>query len=525
MEKPILIILLTLRFTFSLSGQPAIQWQICVGGTAYDQANSIQQTNDGGYIVTGLTHSNDSDVSGNHGSRDILVVKLSSIGILQWQKCLGGMEYESANSIRQTFDGGYILAGYSASNDGDVTGHHGGGDYWVVKLNSFGDLEWQKCYGGTDFDEAYSIQQTTDSGFIVAGYTWSNDGDVTGYHGNWDSWVLKLSPEGALQWQKCFGGSNPEAAYSIRETLDGGYIVAGYTESNNGNVTGNHGGTGDQWVVKLNSSGILQWQKCLGGTGQDVAASVVETSDTNYIVAGYTRSSDGDVSGYHGYFDCWIIKLNSSGFILWQKCLGGTGDEWASSIQQLSDGSFIIGGQTFSTDGDVSGKHGSYDSWVVKLDTGRNIVWQKCFGGTHSERTNSIQQTADGGYIFAGYTWSNDGDVSGNHGDRDFWILKLSSGIGIEEIRNPVYDLQIKPNPFSHSTIISFSLSRVENISINIYELTGRLVTKLFDGKLNSGIHELKWNLKEEVNVTDGIYFVCIFGDRYLSSSRIVVLK
>ncbi|MFY9419238.1 MAG: hypothetical protein WAP17_09180, partial [Bacteroidales bacterium] len=231
-----------------------------------------------------------------------------------------------------------------------------------------GDIIWQKCFGGTNEDYAYSIQQTSDSGFIVAGYTFSNDGDVSGYHGYFDYWVVKLNSSGDIEWQKCLGGTYYDYAYSIQQTSNGGFIVAGSTNSNNGDVSGYHGYF-DYWVVKLNSSGDIEWQKCLGGTNNDYANSIQQTSDGGFIVAGYTESNDGDVSGYHGGdYDAWVVKLNSSGDILWQKCLGGTIDDRANSIQQTSDGGFIVAGFTVSNDGDVSGNHGASDAWVVKLN-------------------------------------------------------------------------------------------------------------------------------------------------------------
>ena len=347
---------------------PAIEWQKCLGGTADDFANSIQQTSDGGFIVAGETRSNDGDVSGNHGKSDAWVVKLNSLGDILWKKCLGGTGNDYARSIQQISDGGFILTGYTNSNNGDVSGNNGYYDAWVVKLNSSGDILWQKCLGGTYDDYARSIQQTSDTGFILAGYTFSNDGDVSGNHGFSDAWVVKLNSSGDIIWQKCFGGTNEDYAYSIQQTSDGGFIVAGETRSNDGDVSGYHGYF-DYWVVKLNSSGDIEWQKCLGGTNNDYANSIQQTSDGGFIVAGYTESNDGDVSGYHGGdYDAWVVKLNSSGDILWQKCLGGTIDDRAYSIQQTSDGGFIVAGFTVSNDGDVSGNHGASDAWVVKLN-------------------------------------------------------------------------------------------------------------------------------------------------------------
>jgi hypothetical protein len=180
---------------------PVIEWQKCLGGSDIDQALSVQQTSDGGYIVGGRSNSIDGDVTGNHGDYDAWIVKLDTIGNMEWQKSLGGSDNDGASSIQQTFDGGYIVAGYSVSNDGDVTGNHGEGDCWIVKLDKRGNIEWQKFLGGSSSDNANSINQTSDGDYIVAGDSFSNNGDVTGNHdvarnqGYPDLWVIKLRRE------------------------------------------------------------------------------------------------------------------------------------------------------------------------------------------------------------------------------------------------------------------------------------------------------------------------------------------
>ena len=283
------------------------------GGSAYDEANSIQQTSDGGYIVAGVTNSTDGDVSGNHGNFDFWVVKLNDTGDIQWQKCLGGGGNEGANSIQQTADGGYIVAGYTNSTDGNVSGNHGNFDFWVVKLDDVGNIQWQKCLGGSSYDLAFSVQNTVYKGYIVAGLTNSSDGNVSGNHGNDDFWVVKLNDTGDIQWQKCLGGSDYDDAINIQPTADRGYIVAGFTYSNDGDVSGNHGDA-DAWLVKIDCIGRIIWQKCLGGSDYDDAWSVKPNAGKGYIAAGLTFSNDGDVSGNHGNGDVWVVKLNAAPF-------------------------------------------------------------------------------------------------------------------------------------------------------------------------------------------------------------------
>ncbi|MDR2354519.1 MAG: hypothetical protein LBF22_15460 [Deltaproteobacteria bacterium] len=287
---------------------PNIEWQKSFGGRESDYAYSIQQTSDLGYIIAGRSDSNDGDVKGNHGYADYWIVKLDKQGTLQWQKSLGGRDFDLANNIQQTSDGGYIIAGYSGSNDGNAMMNHWAFDYWIVKLDSQGNIQWQKFFGGSGYDYANSIQQTSDGGYIIAGNSDSKDGDVKRNHGKVDYWILKLDSLGTLQWQKSLGGSRWDYAHSIQQTSDGGYIISGISESNDGDVTGNHG-DGDYWIVKLDSQGNIQWQKSLGGSKHDLASSIQQTSDGGYIIAGRSESNDGDVTGNHGKFDYWIVKL------------------------------------------------------------------------------------------------------------------------------------------------------------------------------------------------------------------------
>lgn len=433
----------TIQVTVNPDLSFAKEWQKVLGGTRVDVAQSIQPTADGGYILAGNTNSQDGDITGYHSGpfgcyqscfgqvcdffADGLVVKLNSTGAIQWQKALGGSGAENLFSIQPTADGGYIASGYTFSNDGDVSGFHGGNepDAWVVKLNSTGAIQWQKVLGGsTGCDFANVILSTPDGGYIIAGHTDSHDGDVTTTAGERDVWIVKLTSTGAIQWQKAIGGADNDYVYSFHSTPDGGYIAAGYTYSNNGDVSGNHGDA-DAWIVKLSSSGAIEWQKTLGGNREEIARSILPTTDGGYIVAGSTKSNNGDVSGNHGEADAWIVKLNRSGTIQWQKALGGSSEEIARSIQPTTDGGYIFAGSAKSINGDVSTNHGNSDAWIVKLSNSGAIQWQKSIGGTGNDFVNSIQFTADGSYIAAGQATSKNGDLIGNHGATDAWVIKL----------------------------------------------------------------------------------------------------
>lgn len=410
----------------STTSAQIIEWQKCYGGTGSDGAYSIKQTFDGGFVAAGYTNSNDGDVSGNHGNSDVWIIKTDASGNLQWQKCFGGSNQDYAKSIKQTSDGGFIVACNSASHDGDVSGYHGIQDYWIIKLDTLGNLQWQKCFGGTSSEYAEDIILTSDGGYLIIGECSSNNGDVTGFHGYYDVWAVKIDSLGNLQWQKCLGGSDGDNANSVLQTDDGRYIIAGWTNSSNGDVTGHLGGS-DAWIVVLDSAGNLEWQKCYGASlGAEIISSIKQTDNGGYIIAGNTNAKE--ITGYNNSdYNFWIFKIDSSGNMLWQKCLGGHGWDGANSVIQSLDGDYLVIGSTESFDEDVSGNHGAGDALLIKIDTAGSLQWQKCFGGTSTDNANVITNTTDGGFVFAGMTISNDGDVSGLNGSYDFWIVKIKS--------------------------------------------------------------------------------------------------
>ncbi len=421
-----IILVFIVIWSHNLYGQaPAIQWQKAFGGTDYDQVLSVIETFDGGFAAAGISTSANGNVTGNHGFGDFWIIKVNATGTLLWQKSYGGSADDGTFSIAQTADSGFVVAGSSTSANGNVTLNHGSTDYWIIKINAAGILQWQKSYGGSSVDIACDIHQTSDLGFIIGGYTISNDGDVTGNHGFEDYWIVKLNSSGNLQWQKTFGGSMDERAYAVQQTADGGYVAGGYTMSTDGDITGNHGDY-DYWVIKLNSSGALQWQKTLGGTSMDQNRTVQQTADGGYITAGFTASVNGDVTFNHGSEDLWIVKLSSTGTLQWQRSLGGSGVDQAYQVKSLGSGGYLIGGSSYSLNGDVTGNHGGYDMWIVRTDNVGNIVWQKSLGGSSVEEAYSVSPATNNGYIIAGGTLSNDGNVTGNHGDFDYWIIKLN---------------------------------------------------------------------------------------------------
>jgi hypothetical protein len=485
-----------------------IEWQKCLGGTEEESITSVNITNDGGYIIAGETFSTDGDVIGLHGfTWDAWVIKLSNSGVIQWQKCLGGSEVEELSDLVITNDGGFIISGVTYSNDGDVSGNHGASDIWLVKLTNSGVIQWQKCLGGSDYDfigTNHSFLLTNEGGYLLTGKTYSNDGNVSGNHGSEDVWIVNLNNLGIINWQKCLGGSQEEGLSQILQTTDGGFIVAGETVSNDGDASGLHGTMPDAWIVKLNNLGVVSWQKCIGGTDSDEATFIHETPDGGYIFAGETSSNNWDISGFQGNSDFLVVKMNSTGNIVWQKCLGGSGTD-AGISSFIKDGNdYVLAGSTFSNDGDVSGNHGSVDVWIVKINETGSILWQKCLGGFDDEGAETLLKTNDGGYILSSHPNSNSGDVTGNMG-MDSWIVKLKNtqSSNVNNLEKEISILAF-PNPTSGNVSIS-GLKPSEQNKVILYTISGEKMTEFVNAE-----SEMELNLEM---YAPGIYFMHCDGE------------
>lgn len=401
-------------------------WSNVFGGTENDYLNSAIQTPDGGYLAVGTNASNNGDVSSNKGKRDIWVIKVDASGNKQWEKSYGGSEIEDGTAIIKTTDGNYVIASYSMSNDGDVSGNHGFNDVFVLKIDGNGNKLWHRTLGGSRHESTANLNFLTsspDGGCVLTATTFSNDGDVSGNHGGADVWVVKLNQSGNVIWKTTLGGSNDDDPYAITNSSDGGYVITGSTSSYDGDVIGNHGAW-DVWVVKVDGNGNKVWQKTFGGSNIDNAFGITRTSDNGYIVAGHTVSNNGDVSGNKGGSDAWIIKIDSDGNKVWQKTFGGSGNDAASSIIQTDLG-YLISAQTVSNNGDVTSTLGGGDAWILQLDETGKILWQKAFGGTGSDASVSITRTSDNSYVLVGSTASTNGDIVGQHGKFDAWIMKF----------------------------------------------------------------------------------------------------
>ncbi|MCL1877070.1 WD40 repeat domain-containing protein [Candidatus Saccharibacteria bacterium] len=407
-----------------------LQWNKNFGGSSAENFESIILTSDGGYIAAGSSYSTDGDLTGlNKGSNDAIIVKYNPAGATEWNKNFGGSGDDRFYSIAQTPDGGYIVAGCSNSTNDDLTGlNKGSYDAIIVKYDSNGEIEWNKNFGGSSWDQFQSVAITSDGGYIATGFSRSTNGDLTGLNkGDYDATIVKYDPSGVIEWNKNFGGSRVEYFYSIAQVSDGGYIATGFSNSTNGDLIGLNKGDYDATIVKYDPSGVIEWNKNFGGSDSDGFNSIAPTPDGGYIAVGNSESTNSDLTGLNkGGYDAIIAKYSSTGTLEWNKNFGGNYNDNFNSIAPTPDGGYIVAGRSYSTDGDLTGLNkGDRDAIIAKYSSTGTLEWNKNFGGSDSDEFFSIAPTPDGGYVAVGYSRSTDGDLIGlNKGSTDFIIVK-----------------------------------------------------------------------------------------------------
>lgn len=400
------------------------------GGSKNEVAKSVISTTDGGYAILGYTQSTDGDITTkNEDSFDYYVLKFSSDDKLQWSKTYGGSNDDRGSQIIQTFDGGYAIFGYSKSSDRDVTSNAGDRDFWLVKLDASGTISWQKSYGYLGVDVGVTLLQTDDKGFLIAGEldVTSSGGQgntkIANKHAGGDYWAIKTDENGNKQWSKYYGGNFTDTPRGIAKTADGGFIIAGRSDSSDVDISNNKG-TYDFWVIRISATGTLIWEKSYGGSEIDEARGISSTDDGNFIIVGDTRSSDKDVSNNNGGADLWVIKINPEGTILWEKTFGGSSFDVARSIKKTADGGFIISGSSRSLDNGFTNQ-GQNDAWLLKISSEGNQEWQKIIGGSKIDFFHDAVELNNRTIIAVGESESNDGDITTNKGFSDLLIIKI----------------------------------------------------------------------------------------------------
>lgn len=458
-------------------------WSRTFGGGSYDLCRSVQQTSDGGYIMAGGTR------SFGAGDCDFWLVKTNANGDSLWSRAFGGAADDACYSAQQTSDSGYVLAGITRSFG------MGRADFWLVKTDANGDILWTAALGGIDWEECHAVQQTSDGGYILAGHVYLSGTDRFSYL------LMKMDANGDSLWSRTYGGSGDEWCLSVQQTSDGGYITAGYTESFGA-------GDYDFWLVKTDVDGDSLWSRTFGGSNDDECSSVQQTSDGGYILGGATGSFGADS------WDLWLVKTDDDGDSLWSRSFGGSYPDWCSSVQQTSDGGYILVGSTLSFGA------GEGDFWLVKTDANGDSLWSRTFGGNDYDGCYSVQETSDGGYILAGETRSF------GAGSYDFWLVKT----GPEDAADPIsvsmpaqYGLRPNyPNPFNPATQIAYDISKTSNVTLTVFDLLGREVATLVDGVQAAGTHSVTF---DGTHLPSGIYFYRLQAGDFVAARKMVLLK
>jgi hypothetical protein len=510
--------LLLLFSFFSFAAFSQITFQRTYGGSGDDEGNYAQQTLDGGYILLGTTYFYGA------GNGDVYLIKTNANGDVLWKKIFGYVDPDVGTALQQTTDGGYIICG-----------RYKKADIYLIKTDSNGDTLWTKSYGGSGNEKGNSVQQTEDGGYIIAGFTNSFGAGST------DIYLLKTDVDGNLIWAKTFGGIYNEEGRSVLQCSDGGYMIAGFTDSFG--IIGE-----DVCLIRTDINGNLQWCKTYGGSGADQSFSLQKTNDGGFIVSGYTNSF-----GVGGY-DIYLFKVDSTGNIQWSKTYGNANNDIGFSVRQTTDSGFIIGGYTAMT---------SNEAYLIKTDSMGNLLWNKTYGGTGDEDARSVYQTADGGFLIFGSTLGfnpgmqefylvktdNNGNSGCYEGDPSFTVTTpstivstaspsvsngglefnqltiindsclttvLCSSVGVDELVNE-NKIDIFPNPASSAFTISYVRFTISNIEM--YNVIGE---KVFSQPVTQNQKQVT------ISVTDfspGIYFAKLVSEQGFVTRKIVVQR
>lgn len=356
-------------------------------------------------------------------------------GNLAWIKNFGGSGEETPRSLIPTKDGGLAILGFTNSTDGDLEGRTNPvNDYWVLKIDADGNLEWNRTFGGSKDDRGQALIQTADGGYALTGYAMSADGDASANSGFHDNWVVKLDASGNMLWERSFGFSGHDHSYDILETRDGGLLSIGFLDLTAARADGYEGksatltrhGVGEYWATKLDAEGNLVWRYYFGGSNNDRAHAVSPSPDGGFVMAGFSESADYDISDPRGSYDFWVVKVDGEGRLQWEENLGGSGIDIASDLVPVPGGGYLVTGHTFSTDGDIAENKGESDVWVVCLNEEGDFLWENTYGGTAFDAAESIAPTKDGGFLIGGNTRSSwDGHI--NYGENDLFVLKIDA--------------------------------------------------------------------------------------------------
>jgi len=484
--RKIILCSIFIIITISLFAQtpPDTTWTRTFGGGQYEWGRKVQQTNDGGYIILGET------LSFGAGNFDIWLIKTDYNGYIEWDETYGGLDEDRGYSIQQTNDNGYIIGGTTAS--------YGMGmyDFWLIKIDVNGNVEWENTYGGTGWEWCYSVQQTTDGGYITVG---AKDPSSMGL---FDVWLIKTDSFGNSEWTKTFEGDSADYGTFVQQTVDEGYIIVGDTYSYGA-------GSRDIWLIKTDENGNEQWTNTFGGSASDRGNCVRQTTDNGFIITGYTKSFGA------GDDDVWLIKTDNIGNIDWANTFGGTDSDGGECVQQASDGGYIVVGYTESFGA------GSSDMWLIKTNNSGETSWTKTIGGDDYDWGRCVQQTNDEGYIIVGENFSF---FAGEYNIR---LIKIESeNVETNMILKPDnFNLRNYPNPFNPTTTIKFTTEDTEkDTEIIIYNIKGQIIRQY---SIFNNQSSIIWDGTDENNqpVSSGIYFYQLKSGKFCETKKCILLK
>lgn len=516
-------LVVVLLSTISLSAQlPMIAWQKTIGGNLKDWGTIIIKTQDNGYLICGESQSS---VSGektvpSKGMSDYWVIKINALGIIEWQKDIGGSEYDVPTVAIQTSDGGYIVGGNSESNiSGDKTENtHGFNDIWIVKLESNGDILWQNTIGASFTDILNSIIQTPDGGYLLGANSVSNSSEDKSennvgfpfglpYYTYYDYWIIKLDSSGNIEWDNTIGSKEIDILSSVVNASDGGYVIGGYSNCDvSGDYNGIHIGGYDCWILKIDALGNILWQKTIGGILKDQLRTIKNVSDGGYLLGAISNSnaSGNKTENSKGGDDYWIIKIDYQGNILWDKTYGGSGTDWLFPIDKDNNYNFYIGGISNSnSSGDkTENSRGGDDNWLIKINSAGDILWDKTIGGSGDDNLYSFSLISENNLLLASSSNSNiSGDKTENSkGDFDFWLIKLTPENLGTNVFNPT-TISVYPNPTTKNVYINFT-EMFQDVKVNVVNVLGQLILE----KNYTNSSQIEVNIEGE----KGIYFVSV---------------
>jgi len=396
---------------------------LVLGGSGNDEASDVKILDDGSVAISGHTDSSFGTIVSSHGQEDFLIVKLDSDLNLQWWKTFGGSKRDIAEAIALTADGGYLLAGLTESADGDVTNNNGIGDFWVIRLSTEGELIWERTLGGSGQDHAYDVLEKPSGNILVAGYTRSADGDVSGYDWGEDFWIVELDCEGNMVSQWVVGAYRSEdCAQRLYLGEDGSVYAVGYFAYRDCGISCNYVDN-QMSILKISAAGEVEWFDQFGGQWFEDGFDIVAESDGSALATG---SQDAGVSLFSnglGGKDFWVISVDDKGNELWSKNYGGSFTDVARCIVLTDDGNLIVAGQTTSNDIDVKENSGMNDAWIMKLDSLGGIIDTLSFGGSRDDVVNSAYLEGNR-IIFAGYSMSYQ-EGSAEKREKDLWLFEV----------------------------------------------------------------------------------------------------